>query len=231
MTFKKIVLLSLFTLVLTACGGPSSVMIKPEQKQNIKTIALIEITNPPTRMLNLGTGFGAIGLAVSVESEKLEEILKKNRFNFALQLTSDLEAYLKRSGYVVKKVNVNRTKELALFEDYKSLNIKGVDAILDIVVGNHGYVTEHFMLSPHYRPESRTLVQMADAVSGQVIYSDIMMYGYHNPFMSGIDLETQKKFEFPNQEDVFNAGDKVIVAGLRDAALQTAKEIANALKK
>ena len=81
-------------------------------------------------------------------------------------------------------VKVPREDSRSLLGDYSKLRIDGADAILDVVVTNYGYVTEHFMFSPHWRPEARVFVAMAKPMGAEPIYQDEMMYGYHNPFMS-----------------------------------------------
>lgn len=235
----KIIKGSLFVslvLLLTACA-PSAVSIKAEDKNNIKTIAILQIEQPQLRMLNLGSGMaaaGAIGgasIAAGSESEKLSKVLDSNKFLFQNQLTSDLQQQLKKAGYKTIVVKMARPDGRELLDDYSKLRIKNADAILDVVVTNYGYVTEHFLFSPHWRPEARAYVAMAKPLDSKVIYQDSMMYGYHNPLMSGVNLDAPETFQFEEPEDVFNAGSPKIISGLKDASLKIAMHISEALRK
>lgn len=195
------------------------------------------IEEPQLRMLNLGSGMAAMGavggamIAAGEESAKLNKMLESENFSFQKQLTQDLQQQLKRAGYKTMVVKVTREDSRSLLEDYSQLRIKGADAILDVVVTNVGYVTEHFMFSPHWRPEARVFVAMAKPLSTENIYQDTMMYGYHNPFMSGTNLDASEAFQFAEKEGVFDAGAVKIVSGLKDASEQIALHISSALQK
>ncbi|MCW8857666.1 MAG: hypothetical protein OQJ95_09910, partial [Kangiella sp.] len=164
---KRVFLISLVVFFLSACA-PSSVVIKPEDKQGIRTIAILQIDEPHLRMMNLGSGmaaFGAIGgaaIAASEESERLSKVLKKEKFSFSKQITNDLHKQLRAAGYKTTIIKVSREDKRKLLEDYSKINVKA-DAIMDVVVSNSGYVTEHFMFSPHWRPEARAFVVMVNA--------------------------------------------------------------------
>lgn len=233
---KKGSIFFVLTFLLTACA-PSAVSIKAEDKKNIQTIAILEIEEPQLRMLNLGSGMAAMGaiggaaIAAGEESAKLNSMLESGKFSFRKQLTEDLQQQLKRAGYKTMVVKVPREDSRSLLEDYSNLRIKGADAILDVVVTNYGYVTEHFMFSPHWRPEARVFVAMAKPLSTDNIYQDTMMYGYHNPFMSGTNLDASEAFQFAEEEDVFNAGAPKIISGLKDASEKVALHIFRALQK
>ncbi|MDH5484673.1 MAG: hypothetical protein OEY43_05485 [Gammaproteobacteria bacterium] len=233
---KKWSLGLVFVLSIAACA-PSAVSIRPEDKAGIKTIAILQIEEPQLRMLNLGSGMAAMGavggaaIAAGDESQKLFNELKKNKFSFRDQLTRDLKNQLKKVGYKTIVVKVKRADVRSLLGDYSKLRIKNADAILDVVVTNYGYVTEHFLFSPHWRPEARAFVAMAKPMGTQVIYQDTMMYGYHNPLMSGVELDASPAFHFAEQDDVFKAGSKKIISGLKDASLKIAMQISSSLSK
>jgi len=213
------------------------VSINPQDKASIRTIAILQIEEPQLRMLNLGSGMAAMGaiggaaIAASDESQRLFNELQSKNFSFSNQLTQDLQKELKKAGYKTMVVKVNRTDTRNLLEDYSKLRINNADAILDVAVTNYGYVTEHFMFSPHWRPEARTFVALAKPMDKNVMYQEAIMYGYHNPFMSGVELEAPSDFHFTEQEDVFKAGPNKIVSGLKDASQKIAMQIANTLRK
>jgi hypothetical protein len=86
------------------------------------------------------------------------------------------------------------------------------------------------MLSPHWRPASQVHVAMVDSRTGQKIYTEKFMYGYHNPFMSGTDIEAPEKYHFDSTEELF-ASDKILIKGLDHSVDAVVGQIANTLKK
>ena len=232
---KKWSLTITLVLLITACA-PSAISIKPEDKASIKTIAILQIEEPQLRMLNLGSGMAAMGaigaaFAANDESKKLFNEIKRQKFSFQNQLTLDLQKQLKNAGYKTMIVKVKRADIRSLLEDYSHLRIKNADAILDVAVTNYGYVTQHFMFSPHWRPEARAYVALAKPMTKKIMYQETMMYGYHNPLMSGVELDASAAFHFNDQEDIFKAGSTKIVSGLKEASLKIAMQISNTLRK
>lgn len=56
------------------------------------------------------------------------------------------------------------------------------------------------------------------------------MYGYHNPFMSGTDLDAPEAYHFDNKEALFASSER-IVAGIKDSVEAVADQIQRNLKK
>lgn len=236
---KKITLIPMmFTLaVLSGCGG-GKMVLKPDAINQVKTVALLQISEPSYRMMNLGSPAGAMGAigAVTIalngkEAVKsIDGVIADNNFSFSDSLTNEITAQLEKSGFNVNVINVNRA-ENKLLEDYSGISTDGADALIDVVVSNAGYVTEHFMFSPEWRPEARVMISMRTTDNSETIYSETLMYGYHNPMMSGTDLEAAEEYKFEKKEAVFEAGDDVVLGGLRDATQSIASHIATQLRK
>jgi hypothetical protein len=235
MKVKNIILWLSIAIVSIGCGGPSAILIKPDATKNIRSIAILEIKNPIYQMMDLGsaTPWGAISEQNRATEiyPKFIGILKKEKFSFNKYLTNQLHISLRKAGYKTFAIKVKRKNVGKFLENYKKYNSSKVDALLDIAPLTAGYVVENGMTSSHWRPETKTFVRLVNARNGEIIYQDTMMYGYHNPFMSGVDLDAPKKFHFNEREDIFKAGNKTIVAGLKDAAKQVAVEVAKKLKK
>ncbi len=235
---RKFILFSLFAVLLTGCGV-SPVKFKPENKADLNTIALIQLETPLTQMINSGSGMatlGAVGGAVigseaSRLSGKLDAVLKKNNFAIDKALTNQLVSQLKQAGYSVQLIKIRRPNEGELLESYQSIKYNKADAIMDVVIKFSGYQTEHYMFSPHWRPSLKVEVALARPGSEKPMYSETIMYGYHNIFATATDLDSPSKYNFDEVEDVFAAGDRSIIAGLEDAAKSVARQIAEQLKK
>lgn len=236
MKIKNIILWFGVAIFSAGCGGPSAIMIKPEALKNVRNIAILEINEPLYQMVDIGsaTPWGAI----SARNDAIEikptfvALLKKEKFSFKKSLTQELHRSLRKAGYKTFAIKVNRPAGLGKFlESYKKYNSPKIDALLDVTTVSAGYVVENGLTSSHWRPESKTLVRLVNARDSSILYQDTMMYGYHNPFMSGIDLDAPKQFHFNEREDIFKAGSKVVVAGLKDAAKKVAIEVGKQLKK
>ncbi len=222
-------------VVSSGCGGPSAVLFKPDATKNIRSIAILEIKEPLYQVMDLSsaTPWGAIH-----EQDRAKEIkpkfvgvLKKEKFSFNKYLTKELHRSLRKAGYKTYSIKVKRAEKTMFLKDYNKYNSLTVDALLDVSPLTAGYVVENALISSHWRPETKTFVRLVNVKDGAILYQDTMMYGYHNPFMSGVDLDAPKKFHFDEREDIFKAGSKTVVAGLKDAANSVAKEIGKQLKK
>ena len=235
MKIKNIMLSGLVAVVLIGCGGPSAIMIKPDATKNIRSIAILEIKKPIYRVMDLGsaTPWGAIAEQNRAKEiqPKFLGILKKEKFSFHKYLTSQLHRLLRKQGYKTFAIKVKRDEKDIFLKNYAKYKSSKVDALLDINALTAGYVVENAMFSSNWRPETKTFVRLINRRDEAILYQDTLMYGYHNPFMSGFDLDAPEKYQFDEREDLFKAGNKVIVGGLKDAANQVAAHIAKQLKK
>ncbi len=226
------------TILLTGCGA-SKMAVRPDATAQIQRIALITVQEPAAYTAqdfgNPGMMFGAIGGAVAGSSsanagKSVNQIAQDADYRAGSQLTNELKARLNNAGYQVELITLTREKENKLLENYQSIDAAGADAVLDVVIENIGYATEHPMLSPHWRPSSQIRVAMVKANSGEKIYSEKFMYGYHNPFISGTDLDAPKEYHFKNKEQLFADGDKLI-AGMQKSIVEVAQQVQENLKK
>lgn len=220
-SMHKLVALVLSVALLSGCGA-SQVAVKPELKAQVQRIALIRVTEPPAYVANdfgnPGMMFGAVGGAMAGVSamsagERVNKIARDAKFAVGERYTTALQAKLQSLGYEVRVIDAERIKPEKLLEDYTKVDTQGTDAILDIALQNVGYATEHPMLSPHWRPSAQVQVAMVTSASHTVVYQEKFMYGYHNPFMSGTDLDAPKSYHFKNRDALF-ADEAKLVAGM-----------------
>lgn len=229
--------LLVITVALFGCG-PNKVAIKPEVTSDIRTIAIIRVGEPAYRMVNLGSpaaAMGAVGGAViGADAEKniksLQGVVAKAKFNYGDQLTQDLQQQLHSAGFRTVIIDVERDKPDELIKDYSFVQASGADAILDVAVPNAGWVTEHFMFSPHWRPESRAFIALYSVKHKKVAYSDTLMYGYHNPMMSATDLDAPGEYCFGKREELMSADDAVMIEGLKHSSRSIAQYVASQLR-
>jgi len=236
-------LLRLFTVSLIAAQvigcGAKTVAVRPDAVAKVHTIVLIRIIEPAAYTAqdfgNPGMMFGAVGGAVAGSSaanatKSVNQVATNAGFTAGERLTGLLQEKLTLAGYDVRLVTASREKGHELLEKYDDVQASGADAILDIAIESIGYATEHPMLSPHWRPSAQIKVALVDSSTHNVIFADKYMYGYHNPFMSGTDLDAPEEFHFKDTEVLF-ADDARLVEGMQDSLQSIADRIVTTLKK
>ena len=201
----------------------------------INTVAIIRVPEP-TEIVVMGKGslvlaFGAIGalavIADTMNQKGLFGAISRTKFSFADQLTQDLSAALAERGLKTQRVDADRKgRPDKLLEDYSSFQATGADAILDVSTVALGYATEHFLFSPHWRPEAHVRVALVSRASSQRLYEERIMYGLHNPFMSAAKLDAPKQYQFADQEAMDAADDATLIGGLKDASKAIAAHVA-----
>lgn len=230
--------LLLITLLVTACGT-KTVAIKGGATANLQKIAIIKVDNPDIYAAsdfgNIGLAFGALGAAgagasTATKTERLTAIMQQEQFQFGEELTRLIQEMLTANHYQSSQVEIERTEMGKPLTDYSGITDQGVDAILDVALINVGYATEHPMLSPQWRPSAQLLVSLVDAKTHEVLLQEKVMYGYHNPFLSGTDVDAPKRFHF-NDSDALFASAPQLVDGLKVSANILASHITGHIKR
>jgi hypothetical protein len=226
------------TTTLSACSA-AKVAVKPEAISKVENIALVQVNEPQTYVANdfgnIGAAFGAIGgVAVAMSSKdatvSVDQAAKKEGFSAGQYLSELLQKELTALGYKIKTIQVPREKTHELLENYENINTDGAEALLDVAINSIGYATEHPLLSSHWRPASVIEVNLVNGLTTEKIYSEKFMYGYHNPFMSGTDLDAPEAYHFKNKEEMYS-DDKVLVEGMQDSIKAVVQRVASSLKK
>lgn len=230
-------ILLLAVVTLSGCGA-TMVAIKPDAISKVKSIALIEAGEPQTYVGNdfgnPGAAFGAIGgIAVAKSSnnaiKSINQVVKKEGFLAGQYLTESLQEELTALGYQVKLIKVLREKTFELLDSYESVKTEGADAVLDVAIKSIGYATEHPLLSPHWRPASVIEISLVSSLNNEKIYTEKFMYGYHNPFMSGTDLDAPKAYHHSNKESMFS-DDKLLIEGMQDSVTAVVEAVSQRLQ-
>ena len=244
MKFRSVLLVVMVAAVsvLSACGV--SVPIKKDSQvlTGIRTLAIVKVPEPfEYSVINRGsaaTAFvgGAIGGAMmALDAQKDQKgllgALARARFSFADQLTADLKKSLGAAGYAVKVIEVPRGNPAKFLDDHAKLMTEGADAVLDVAVTSVGYSTEHWMFSPFWRPEAWLKVGLYSKAGGEPVYAQTLMYGYHNPLATAIDLDAPAAYRFDSKEAMEAAGDNILIGGLKDASQAIAAKVAEQLAR
>jgi len=226
-------------LLLSAIPAQAEPAVAPA----IKSITLIRPPEPREYVtMNKGSAlgaFGAIGGALmALESRQNDKgllgALARTKFSFSEQFTQDLSAALNAGGYRVVMATADRgSRPDKLLEDYTAIWAADgtTEAALDVSVAYVGYSAEHFMLSPHWRPDVMVYASLVLRASGERLYEERIMYGYHNMFMSAAKLDAPKEYQFADQDALNAADDATLINGLKDASQRIASHIAQNMRK
>lgn len=227
------------TAVLLSGCGTAPVAMRPDAISKIKTVALITVSEPQAYVANdfgnPGVMFGAVGGIVAGASsanagKNINQIAQGAGYTAGENFTRSMQAQLIKAGYSVSVIEVLREKPGELLGSYESIDAKGADAILDLAIQSIGYATEHPMFSPHWRPASIVNVALVDTRTREKLYSEKFMYGYHNPFMSGTDLDAPKAHHFKDKNSLFADSNKLI-AGMQDSVSAVTHKVAENLSR
>jgi hypothetical protein len=203
----------LIVLSLAACGGASKVVLRPDAKQSIKRIALIETPEPsrysftPARSTAAGglMMFGAIGgaLSASVEIGRMEtataqftSAVSPLKPNLSGTLLAQLEKGLAAKGYQV--VRVPPPPKIPDGKEYDFAKIAGVfDAFL-VAELNGGYSDVYGEVSPSVFV-SITLVSKS---GGDRLFADRYLYSAKK-FGDVNFVECDPKFAFKSVDAMY----------------------------
>lgn len=190
-------------LVLAGCGGAPSQQFDPKGEP-IRTIALISVPNPALyEAVDYGGKagmFGAIGGAViaadaKTMSETLTKVAREANFDYSREMQTAVTERLKRAGYRVVIVRAERGAPKELVADYAKVPPVDADALLDIDARMVGYATYNIN-DPDFRPYLTADVRLVSAKTRAVLYSEQVMFGYQNPYMSATQLPSDRKYYF-----------------------------------
>lgn len=229
----------LSSIVLSGCSTTSQLAVRPETTSKINKIALIKVAEPESYLASdlgspgmmLGGIGGAIAGASSANAGKnLQQITQESGFKAGERLTRVMQKQLTVAGYRVTLIEAPRDESGKLIKDYANVNAGDADAIMDVAIENIGYATEHPMFSPHWRPASTVHVNMIDSRTHEKLYAEKFMYGYHNPLMSGTDLEASGFYHFKNKDAMFSDSSK-LVKGMEHSVESVSRRVSKNLKK
>lgn len=188
-SMRKLTLLCAFLLV-AGCATKPAVPFDRSTASSIKVIGLLtpDLPSEPSAVLasSVGQSFGLIGALVDAGMKdnrdgSLRDILSAQQFAAEKALTDDLTASLKARGYEVKLIPVARSDRGKLLKTYPAASENQVDAYLDVVSINYGYVAAGITGDTPYRPFLYTDCKLVKAADGAVLMEDSVNY---NPIMA-----------------------------------------------
>lgn len=230
----KFVCAALLVVTLGACAGFHQQAFNKTAHGDVKTIGLLEPACADEYYVNNighpGMGFGLIGgliatLDMQSKTNEFTELMKARNFRAGDEFQTALSAELQNIGFTVKVIKPARVKP-ALLENYDSLD-KEVDAYLDPSVGG-GYICASS--EADYVPTIRLQIRLVKKSSSEIIYEDVIAYGFEFRRLQANTIATEQKYFFNNFSDITNDPDRAL-EGLRKGIPLIAKRIAQDLNK
>ena len=224
--------------LLAGCSA-GTVALRPETANSIQKVALLTVAEPVAYVANDfgspgampgGIGGAVAGISSANAGKGLQPIIEESGFTAGEQTTRSMQEEPTAAGYNVTLVSVSREEPGKLLESYDGIDVAGADAFLDVAIESMAYATGHPLLSPYWRPASVVHVALVDSRTHEKLYSEKFMYGYHNPFMSGTDLDAPDNFHFKNRESLF-ADSTRLVSGMQDSVSAVSRQVAGNLSR
>ena len=230
----KLICAMLLLVTLAACGGFHKQAFNKDAHQDVKTLGLLEpASNEEYTVANIGhpgVGFGLIGGLIAVadmksKTDQFTELMKARNFKLVEEYQTALNAELQNMGYTIKIIKPVREKPTFL-ESYDNLD-KDVDAYLDMGV-SAGYLCAS--VSADYIPTVRSGVRLVKNGSKEIIYQDLLVYGYEYRRGDAITFAADQKYFFKDFSELESNPDRAL-EGLRTGIPVIARRVAQDLKK
>ena len=211
-------------VVLTSCATSPKIALRPEAKQSIKRIALVETQEPAQYLMNPGQlpggqalyVFGAIGGAIlgGIEASRTEAATA--RFTAAVAplnpdlsgiLTAQLETALRAKGY-----DVVRVASPPIAPDGKGVDLAKIEGRFDAILSATllaGYSADSVSL----RPRITVSILLLSNPGTQKLFAETYIYASRT-FGKWIHISPDPKHSIGSIEAVYNDLD-IAVDGLR----------------
>jgi hypothetical protein len=223
-------------LVLAGCTGSNFQQFAP-QSESIRTIALLTVPNPSAYQVVDWGGkaslFGAVGgAAVQMDARGMGETFgaaaKAANFDFGGEMQLAVMQSLKRAGFNMLLVPASRQAPEKLLPDYSNIPSAGADAFLDIGARVVGY-SSYNLQDSDFRPHLHVDVRLVSAKTKAVLYSEQILFGYHNPYISATQLPSDKQYYYKDFNALMASKPKAL-EGLKRGVEAVADHIAARLK-
>lgn len=192
--------------------------------------ASVILASDPGKSFGLVGGLVDLGLQTDRENQ-LKTILANQHAEPFDDFQADLVSALQRDGYTVTIIPSNRYR--SDFIKQFAGSVTPIDAYLDVVVKNYGYMAAGIGDSNPYRPFmilDCKLVRVADSsvlMQDEIAVNPLGAGGWMGP--KQIALSPNPDYAFPEMSDM-RATPPRVVAGLKSALSQSTAEIGMLLK-
>jgi len=207
-TFLSVIIFMTLVLLPAHAASPKQSVIATRYVElgslvSIKSIALLEVPNPS--YYNFGDNTESIVGGLAEESAVGGDSKEYGIFDFAKITQETLKKLLQDEDYEIIQIAVNRKNKFGLVENYNSVKIKGVDALLDIAPVEIGYKQNDSagVFSSESGPIISVVVRLISAETREVLYADTIRYGWKSTtYLTDLDIESPPEAQFKNNNDL-----------------------------
>lgn len=227
-------------ILLVGCASKPAIPFDRSSSNSVKTIGLLtpDLPGEPRAVLasSVGESFGLIGLLIDAGMESnrdgsLSDIMRSQQFVADKTFTDRLVTSLKSRGYEVELIPVSRAERGKFLTTYPTGSNK-VDAYLDVIAVNYGYVAAGISGNTPYRPFFYTQCKLVRASDNSILMEDAVNY---NPIETAgrdnehVTISPDTTYTFKTFSDL-EADPTKAVKGLDIAFAQTTDAIGQLLR-
>ncbi|MBT3358940.1 MAG: hypothetical protein HN403_04855 [Rhodospirillales bacterium] len=208
----RVATLWLVLMVVSGCATPPAIPFDRASAGDIKTIGILAPAFPerPTAFVaaSPGQSFGLIGALIDAgiqanQEKRLNAALDSQQFVADPVFTDSLAEAAKAQGYAVTPIHVDRVKKDRFLEQYPPIDETKVDAYLDVIFVNYGYMAAGMADSSPFRPWITMRCQLVRASDSTVLMQDAVNYnplGRVGQNGTTVTLSPDPTFAFSNME-------------------------------
>jgi hypothetical protein len=240
----RLALLVLATAILAGCvSSPKRQAFNAEANPDIRSIEVLQTRESEVQTFivnNPGASFGLIGGLIAEadrasKTNKLQAHLEAASFDHERVLADTLKAALEAEGYevtmpspLVESEDDKAKRDAWGLRKVKPSGTTEANALLDINFGFVGYASAGAGDSAPYRPTVMLSARLLDAETGEVLFSEQVLYNNVFNNRDAIIIEPDARFAYPDFDDLDAAGE-ASAEGMRLAIEAAALRMAKAL--
>ena len=225
---------AVLAFTLGGCANVHKQAFNKDAQPELKTIGLLEPDFSGEYFVqnlgHVGMGFGLVGGLIAVaemqaKTNQFTELMKARNLNVPGEFQNTLVTELQNAGYSVRVLKPQRTAR-GFLETYDSLD-KDVDAYLDMGIGA-GYLCASG--TADYIPTVRSGVRLVKRGSNEILYQDIISYGYELRAAQAVSIAADQQYFFKDFGALTGNAD-LAMDGLKKGVPLVARRIAQDLAR
>jgi hypothetical protein len=235
---KAAVALAASAAVLCGCAAKPEIPFDRASAGDVKTIGIVTPAMPDDASVVLastvGQSFGLIGglidagLKASRDSH-FHDILKQQGVAPNAVLAADLTKSLRAQGYTVLPLEIERDHKSDFLAKFPDGTGRPVDAYLDLVVDDYGYLAAGIGSSSPYRPFVKLRAKLVRASDRAVLMQDSIMYNPLNNPEHVVTISPDPRYQYKDF-DTLTADPAGAATGLRVAIDTSVKSLSSLLR-
>jgi hypothetical protein len=226
-----------FAGLLAGCAAPE-IPYDRTAAGEVKSIGIVTPSFPEEGSVilatSVGKNFGLVGALIDAgmqanRDSQFKDMLQRQGFSIQDSFVASLSEGLKRKGYDVSVIPFTREAKKDFAAHYPVAAGGKVDAYLDLVAMDYGYIAAGIGSSTPYRPHLVMKARLVSVKDSSVLMQDLILYNPVAPASKAITVAPDPAYTFADFDAlVGNPGNAV--QGLKTAADKSAETISQLLQ-